>query len=36
VSELKGDDVVGCCEPGNHPTGSICVLLKDGSVHVVR
>jgi hypothetical protein len=36
VQELREDDVVGCCEPGNHPGGSICVLLKNGSVQVVK
>lgn len=32
VNSLKDDDVVGCCEPGSHPDGTINVLLKNGTV----
>jgi hypothetical protein len=32
VADLAGGDPVGCCEPGNHPSGTICVLLKNGDV----
>jgi hypothetical protein len=32
VSTLAEGDVVGCCEPGCHPGGSINVLLKSGEV----
>jgi hypothetical protein len=35
VAELGPEDPVGCCEPGNHPSKTVCVLLKDGSVHEV-
>lgn len=36
LATLKDEDPVGCCEPGLHPDGTIAVLLKNGSVSVVR
>ncbi len=35
VNTLGSDAVVGCCS-GIHSDGSLCVLKKDGSVHVVE
>jgi hypothetical protein len=35
VNKLAGDDVVGCCEPGHHPDGTINVLKKSGEVVAV-
>jgi hypothetical protein len=35
VNRLAGDDVVGCCEPGHHPDGTINVLKKSGDVLTV-
>lgn len=36
VSSLAGDDVVGCCDAGDHPDGSINVLKKSGDVLTVK
>jgi hypothetical protein len=35
MARLAGDDVVGCCEPGHHPDGTITVLKKNGEVLAV-
>lgn len=35
IGRLAGDDVVGCCEPGHHPDGTITVLKKNGDVVTV-
>lgn len=32
VGTLKAGDIVGCCAPGNHPDGSITVLMNTGDV----
>ena len=36
VASLRDDAVVGCCEPGSHPDGSINVLRKSGDVVVAK
>ena len=36
VNTLDDGAIIGCCEPGNHPDGSINVLRKSGDVVEVR
>lgn len=35
IGMLAGDDPVGCCEPGQHPDGTITVLQKSGKLRIV-